>query len=83
MTNDTRKQAGETAMPTSFGQTPQLTCPQCGQPFQAEIWLIVDADERPDLLEKIQAGTLHQIACPHCRFERKVALLRDLSHPNY
>jgi tetratricopeptide (TPR) repeat protein len=59
-------------MPTSFQQTQQLTCPRCGQSFQAEIWLIVDAAERPDLLEKIQAGTLHQIPCPHCQFQGEV-----------
>jgi hypothetical protein len=59
-------------MPTSFQQTQQLTCPRCGQSFQAAIWLIVDAAERPDLLEKIQAGTLHQMVCPHCQFQGEV-----------
>jgi C4-type Zn-finger protein len=59
-------------MPTSFQQTQQLTCPRCGQSFQAAIWLIVDAAERPDLLEKIQAGTLHQVVCPHCQFQAEV-----------
>ena len=59
-------------MPTSFGQTQPLTCPRCGQSFQAAIWLIVDAAERPDLLEKIQAGTLHQVVCPHCQFQAEV-----------
>ncbi len=59
-------------MPTSFQQTQQLTCPRCGQSFQAAIWLIVDAAERPDLLEKIQAGTLHQVVCPHCQFQGEV-----------
>jgi hypothetical protein len=28
-------------MPTSFQQTQQLTCPRCGQAFQAAIWLVV------------------------------------------
>jgi hypothetical protein len=59
-------------MPTSFGQTLSLTCPRCGQSFEAAIWLIVDAAERPDLLEKIQAGTLHQVVCPHCQFQGEV-----------
>ncbi len=56
-------------MPSSFQETISLPCPRCGQPFQAAIWLIVDAAERPDLLEKIQAGTLHQVTCPHCNFQ--------------
>jgi hypothetical protein len=72
MTNDSRKPPGEMKMPTSFQQTQQLTCPRCGQSFQAAIWLIVDAAERPDLLEKIQVGTLHQIPCPHCQFQAEV-----------
>ena len=59
-------------MPTSFQQTLSLTCPRCGQSFEAAIWLIVDAAERPDLLEKIQAGTLHQVVCPHCQFQGEV-----------
>ena len=72
MTNDTRKPPGEMKMPTSFQQTQQLTCPRCGQSFEAELWLIVDAAERPDLLEKIQSGTLHQMVCPHCQFQGEV-----------
>ena len=69
-------------MPASFQQTPQLTCPRCGQSFAAEIWLIVDAAERPDLLEKIQAGTLHQIPCPHCQAEGQVDAPLLLYLPN-
>ena len=59
-------------MPHSFSQTASLTCPQCGRDFSAEIWLIVDADEHPDLLERIRAGTLHTITCPHCGHEGQV-----------
>ena len=53
-------------MPNSFSQTTPLRCPQCGQPFKADLWLIVDADERPDLLERIRDGTLHDVTCPGC-----------------
>jgi len=56
-------------MPNTFSQTISLTCPQCGQPFDAEIFLIVDASERPDLLKKIKNGTLHHLTCPHCQHE--------------
>ncbi|MBC7243099.1 MAG: hypothetical protein H5T60_11720, partial [Anaerolineae bacterium] len=59
-------------MPHSFSQTVSLTCPRCGRDFSAEIWLIVDADERPDLLERIRAGTLHTMTCPHCGHEGQV-----------
>ncbi len=53
-------------MPNSYAQTANLTCPNCQKPFQAEIWLIVDAAERPDLLQLIQQGRLHDVACPTC-----------------
>ena len=59
-------------MPHSFSQTASLTCPQCGQTFSAEIWLIVDAEERPDLAERIRAGTLHALTCPHCGYQGQV-----------
>ena len=53
-------------MTHSFAQEAELTCPQCGQTFSADVWLIVDAAERPDLLERARAGTLHDLPCPHC-----------------
>src|SRR5205807_4732514 len=48
----------------SFSQVTPLTCPECGREFHAEVWLIVDGTERPDLLERARAGTLHAVACP-------------------
>ncbi|MCB9137703.1 MAG: tetratricopeptide repeat protein [Caldilineaceae bacterium] len=53
-------------MDASFSQNAQLTCPNCRRAFDAEIWLIVDAGARPDLMERIRAGALHDIPCPHC-----------------
>ncbi|MGB9872982.1 MAG: CpXC domain-containing protein, partial [Anaerolineae bacterium] len=53
-------------MTHSFAQPASLTCPRCGQTFSAEVWLIVDAAERPDLLERLRDGTLHDVTCPHC-----------------
>ncbi len=49
-------------MPHSMSQTATLTCPQCGHVFPAEIWLIVDGVERPDLLARAAAVTC--TACP-------------------
>lgn len=56
----------------SLSQTTSLTCPQCGQPFDAAIWLMVDASEHPDLLPRLQRGTLHDLPCPHCGHEGEV-----------
>jgi len=52
-------------VPHSFAEQPTLTCPACGQPFTPELWLILDAAERPDLLARAGDGTLHHVVCPH------------------
>ena len=53
-------------MPISFADTLELNCPRCGAPFTAETWLIVDGQERPDLVARILDGTLHDVRCPQC-----------------
>ena len=55
-------------MPHSLSQPAALSCPACGRSFTADMWLVVDASERPDLLDRIQAGTLHDLLCPHCGY---------------
>ena len=52
-------------MSVSYAQRADFTCPECGAPFAADVWLIVDVGERPDLLERIHAGTLHDVTCPN------------------
>src|SRR6266568_2391904 len=52
-------------MGISWAQTTSLTCPQCGEAFEAEVWLIVDST-RPDLLDRIRNDTLHELICPQC-----------------
>lgn len=53
-------------MPYSQAQTVQLNCQQCQKPFPFEVWLIVDTKEKPELLERIERGELHDAICPHC-----------------
>ena len=53
-------------MDVSLSQTAQLNCPQCQQPFTADVWRIVDTAARPELLAQLRAGTLHDLPCPHC-----------------
>lgn len=53
-------------MNRSFTQSIDLECTNCKQPFHADVWLIVDAAERPDLVTQIQDDTLHVVYCPHC-----------------
>ncbi|SRR6266568_2125892 len=53
-------------MEISWSQTTSLACQQCGVVFEAEIWLIVDVVERPNLLDQIRKGTLHDLTCSKC-----------------
>ncbi|HIE47917.1 TPA: hypothetical protein EYP84_03375 [Candidatus Bipolaricaulota bacterium] len=67
-----RAQAWREAMPISYAQEVSLTCPRCRTAFTARVWLVVDAGERPDLLERAREGRLHTVTCPHCGHEREV-----------
>ncbi|WP_374686334.1 CpXC domain-containing protein [Promineifilum sp.] len=50
----------------SHAEPATLPCRHCGAPFTADVWVIVDTDERPDLLILLRAGTLHDLRCPAC-----------------
>ena len=50
----------------SLSEVVDLTCGECGRALAFELWLIVDAGERPDLLARARAGELHTVACPTC-----------------
>lgn len=43
-----------------------VTCPQCEQPFTAQIQSIVDAAEQPQLKEELLRGRLNVVQCPNC-----------------
>ena len=53
-------------MQISYAETVPLTCPHCNTPFTQDTYIIIDADERPDLVAKIVDGTLHDAVCPNC-----------------
>jgi hypothetical protein len=53
-------------MDPSYARPISVTCRRCGEAFSVDLWLIVDAGERPDLLERVCQGTLHAFACPRC-----------------
>ena len=50
-------------MAHSYSETTQVSCPHCGQAFTFDVWLIVDAAERTDQLERIQDRSLHRVTC--------------------
>lgn len=53
-------------MPISYAENAALTCPACGERFTAEIWTLVDAAERPDLVDLLHAGALNVVTCLRC-----------------
>ena len=52
--------------PHSLSERVTLTCTGCAKSFSAEVWLIVDRAERPDLVVRIPGGTIRAVRCPHC-----------------
>jgi hypothetical protein len=44
----------------------ELPCPSCGRQFDAQVWLVVDRSERPDLAGLLVEGKLNEATCPHC-----------------
>jgi hypothetical protein len=59
-------------MSNSYVQTINWSCSQCRQSFDADVWLIVDIAERPDLLEQLLTNTLHHFSCPYCNYEESI-----------
>ncbi|GIW00774.1 CpXC domain-containing protein [Roseiflexus sp.] len=53
-------------MSISYAELASLTCPVCRTSFEAEIWTIVDARERPDLAGMLLSGELNMVTCPQC-----------------
>ncbi|MBK9710519.1 MAG: hypothetical protein IPO81_04155 [Kouleothrix sp.] len=56
-------------MPISYSERARLTCPACLAPFDADVWILVEAAERPDLAQALRDGALNTVACPHCGHE--------------
>ena len=56
-------------MALSRNELAEVTCPRCARSFEAEVWLVVDRAERPDLVHLLMDGELNVAACPHCGAE--------------
>lgn len=59
-------------MSVSLAEIAELNCPRCGHNFQARVWLIIEAAERPDLIDQAREGTLHRFPCPNCSHDGQV-----------
>ncbi|GAC1538734.1 MAG: CpXC domain-containing protein [Herpetosiphon sp.] len=52
----------------SQSETIELNCPRCGRPFEVQTWVVVDGNERPDLVAGVLNDTLHNVTCPACGY---------------
>lgn len=53
-------------MSIAYQEQVQLACPACGAPFEASVWLILDAQERPAEDAALRRGELNRVTCPSC-----------------
>lgn len=60
-------------MPISYSEQVSLDCPACGKNFEATAWMIIDADERPDLIDALRVAELNVAQCPTCGNRGKIA----------
>ena len=50
----------------SLPQYLDAVCVRCRSTYTPELYVIVDAEERPDLVQRIKDGIIHCAICPHC-----------------
>lgn len=50
----------------SWSTAEVATCPVCGRDHQWEMWVLVNLQDRPDLLVLLQDGSIRHTSCPHC-----------------
>lgn len=53
----------------------QVTCPQCGTPFAADVHQIVDSQRTPQLKQALLNGQLNVASCPSCGFAAQMGTL--------
>ncbi|HQF71136.1 MAG TPA: CpXC domain-containing protein, partial [Promineifilum sp.] len=61
----------------------QITCPNCGVPYVADIHQVIDAARQPQLKEMLLSGQLNVAVCPNCGAGGRVAtplLYHDPDH---
>lgn len=61
----------------------QLTCPQCGTPYTAEVHQVVDSKRTPELKQHLLNGTLNVAVCPNCGAGGQIATLMLFHDPEY
>ena len=63
-----------TAMEHSVAVRTSVACNACAAAIEAELWVIVDVEERPDIADRIRSGTLHTFKCSQCDTVRRMSV---------
>lgn len=50
----------------------QIKCPNCGQPFAAQIEQIIDGGQDPQAKLRLLSGRVNSAVCPNCHFEFRI-----------
>lgn len=61
----------------------QITCPNCGTPYMADVYQIIDVGRQPQLKEMLLSGQLNFAVCPNCGAGGRIAtplLYHDPAH---
>lgn len=61
----------------------QISCPNCGTPYMADIYQVIDVGRQPQLKEMLLSGQLNFAVCPSCGAGGRVAtplLYHDPAH---
>ncbi len=61
----------------------QITCPNCGVPYVADIYQVIDVGRQPQLKEMLLSGQLNVAVCPNCGAGGRIAtplLYHDAAH---
>lgn len=61
----------------------QITCPNCGTPYQAEVHQIVDAKRTPRLKQQLVNGQLNLAICPQCGAGGQLTTLLAFHDPDH
>ena len=61
----------------------QISCPNCGTPYVADIYQVIDVGREPQLKEMLLSGQLNFAVCPNCGAGGRIAtplLYHDQAH---
>lgn len=61
----------------------QITCPNCGVPYVADIHQVIDAARQPQLKEMLLSGQLNVAVCPNCGAGGRIATPLLYHDPNH